>query len=95
MGVTLSRGGGGARPILPETAYEPTLKKKFVSFPVGGHNCGQSGGRKIFLSFFSPLYRNGRKNTGKKEENSGNMKNICLPGPYRVTRPVDRKQNYF
>ena len=24
-----------------------TLKKKFVSYPPGGHNCGQSGGRKF------------------------------------------------
>ena len=50
-----------------------TLKKKFVSCPVGGHNCGQSRGRKIFsfFFFFSPLYRNGRINAGEK---SGNMK---------------------
>ena len=38
-----------------------------------------------------PLYRNGRN----KKEKSGNMEKMCLPGPYRVTRPVDRKQNYF
>ena len=31
----------------------------------------------------------------EKKEKSGNMKKMCLSGPYRVTRPVDRKQNYF
>ena len=33
---------------------EATLKKKFVSCPAGGRNCGQSGGRKIlfFPCFF-------------------------------------------
>ena len=54
---------------------EATLKKKFVSCPAGGHNFGQSGGRKIFFFFFfPPLYRNGRKNEGKKKKNEGNMK---------------------
>ena len=47
---------------------QATLKTKFVSCPAGGHNCGQSGGRKIFFFFFFfPLYRNGRKNAGKKK----------------------------
>ena len=46
-----------------------TLKKKYVSCPAGGHNSGQSGGRKIFFFlFFSPLYRNGQENTGKKRK---------------------------
>ena len=29
--------------------FQATLKKKFVSCPAGGRNCGQSGGRKIVL----------------------------------------------
>ena len=43
--------------------------------------------------FFVPLYRNGRKNAGEKRKIRKYEKN--LPTRSRVTRPVDRKQDYF
>ena len=30
----------------------------------------------------------------KKEEKSGNVKKMCLPVTYKLTRAVDRKPNY-
>ena len=73
---------------------QATLKKKFVSCPAGGHTSGQSGGRKMFFSFyyFFSLYRNGRKNAGEKKEKIGK---ICSHGTNKLTRAVDRKPNYF
>ena len=73
-----------------------TLKKSL--FPVQRVAiivASREAAKSFFFFFFFPLYRNGRKNAGKKREKSGNMKKMCLPGPYRVTRPVDRKLNYF
>ena len=34
-----------------------------------------------------------KKKSGNKKKKQ--KKTMCLPGPYRVTRLVDRKQNYF
>ena len=74
-----------------------TLKKKFVSCPPGGHNCGQSGGHKIF--FFGSIYlflctEMMWKMLGKKD-NLGNVKKMYPFGTHKLTRPADRKQNYL
>ena len=42
-----------------------------------------------------PLYRNGRENTLKIRKNREMRKKMCLPGTYKFTRAVDRKQIFF
>ena len=53
--------------LTPSEVHKATLKKKFVSGPVGGQNCGQSGGRKIF---FSPFFF-GKKTVKIKKNKKG------------------------
>ena len=53
---------------------QATLKNKFVSCPAGGHNCGQSGGRKIF--FFPLCIEMVEKNAGKKRKIGKYEKNV-------------------
>ena len=59
-------------PLASVPPVKATLKQKFVSCPAGGHNSGQSGGRKIFcFSSFFPLYINGQEKKGEKKEKKG------------------------
>ena len=44
--------------ILGQTHFVRLSKKKYVSCPAGGHNCGLSGSRKFF---FPHLFLFGRK----------------------------------
>ena len=48
----------------------------------------------FFYIYFFPCIEMVEKMLGIKEK-LGNVKKMSLPGTYRVTRPVDRKQIYF
>ena len=63
---------------------QATLKKKFVSCPAGGQNCGHSGGRNVFF-----LVRK------KLQKNSKIKKKKVSPGTNIVTRQLDMKQTFF
>ena len=74
---------------------EAKLKKKFVSCPAGGRNCGQSGGRNFFFfpHFFSPMKI---LSIFRKKKKLAKMKKKKSPvAPFSATRPVYWKHNYF
>ena len=80
---------------LKNIRIRPPLKKSLfpvqqVAIIMASQEAAKSS---FFLNLIFLCIKMVEKMLGKKK--SGNMKKMWLPGPYRVTRPVDRKQNYF